>query len=420
MASVPTLNFKRKVEEKDGHNDEERSNKNPKKSRIDSSLSEKGVVDEQLKELNVEELQIELKEVTKAGNEKASPAQFELLKVIGQGSYGKVFLVKKTTGNDIGCLYAMKVLKKATLKIRDRMRTKTERNILTEVEHPFIVKLHYAFQTEGKLYLVLDFKRGGDLFTRISKEHNWTLKEPDVRIYIAELVLALEHLHKLGIIYRDLKPENLLLDSDGHIALTDFGLSKENLDDRKSYSVCGTWEYMAPEVLCGKGYDYSVDWWSLGVLMYEMLVGVCPFEGGNKSQTMHNVMKKQIIYPDSLSTDSVSLLKGFLRRDPTKRFGSQEQGAEDIKRHSFFHSINWDILIEKKISPPFKPTIVPDLTFNFESTFTNKPVLDSPATPPSAAAHVLFRGFSYVAPTLQNEMNCDINGQQATTSKIKT
>ena len=149
-----------------------------------------------------------MKEVTKDGNEKASPAQFELLKVIGQGSYGKVFLVKKTTGSDTGCLYAMKVLKKATLKIRDRMRTKTERNILTEVEHPFIVKLHYAFQTEGKLYLVLDFKRGGDLFTRISKEHNWTLKEPDVRIYIAELVLALEHLHKLGIIYRDLKPDN--------------------------------------------------------------------------------------------------------------------------------------------------------------------------------------------------------------------
>ena len=419
MASVPNVNFKRKVEEKDGH-DEETSNKNPKKSRIDSSPSEKGVLSEQLKELNVEELQIELKEVTKDGNEKASPAQFELLKVIGQGSYGKVFLVKKTTGSDTGSLYAMKVLKKATLKIRDRMRTKTERDILTEVEHPFIVKLHYAFQTEGKLYLVLDFKRGGDLFTRISKEHNWTLKEQDVRIYIAELVLALEHLHKLGIIYRDLKPENLLLDSDGHIALTDFGLSKENLDDRKSYSVCGTWEYMAPEVLCGKGYNYSVDWWSLGVLMYEMLVGVCPFEGGNKSQTMHNVMKKQIIYPDSLSRDSVSLLKGFLRRDPTKRFGSQEQGAEEIKKHSFFHSINWDILIQKKISPPFKPTIVPDLTFNFESTFTNKPVLDSPATPPSATAHVLFRGFSYVAPTLQNEMNCDMNGQQATTSKIKT
>ena len=418
MTSLLSPSVKRKVDEVD-EAEEEKIIKNPKRSKIDESPNEGDDIRNKVSELKVEELQIDVRDVTKAGNEKASPAQFELLKVIGQGSYGKVFLVKKTTGNDIGCLYAMKVLRKATLKVRDRMRTKAERNILTEVEHPFIVKLHYAFQTEGKLYLVLDFMRGGDLFTRISKEQCWKLKEADVRLYIAELVLALEHLHKLGIIYRDLKPENLLLDSNGHIALTDFGLSKENLDDRKSYSVCGTWEYMAPEVLCGKGYDYSVDWWSLGVLMYEMLVGVCPFEGGNKNQTMHNVMKKQIIYPDTLSHDSISLLKGFLRRDPTKRYGSHEPKAGDIKRHHFFHSIDWDMLLDKKISPPFKPTIVPDLTFNFESTFTNKPALDSPATPPSAAAHVLFRGFSYVAPTLQNEMNCDTNNQQ-TTSKIKT
>ena len=182
--------------------------------------------------------------------------------------------------------------------MRDRQRTKTERDILTEVEHPFIVKLHYAFQTEGKLYLVLDFMRGGDLYNRLSKEQCWKLNEADVRFYVAELVLALDHLHKLGVIYRDLKPENLLLDSDGHIALTDFGLSKENFNHRRSYSVCGTWEYMAPEVLCGKGYDYSVDWWSLGVLMYEMLVGVCPFEGENKKETMAKVMKSTIEYPD--------------------------------------------------------------------------------------------------------------------------
>jgi len=177
---------------------------------------------------------------------------------------------------------------------------------------------------------------------------------------------------------------------------------------------------MAPEVLCGKGYDYSVDWWSLGVLMYEMLVGVCPFEGNNKNQTMHNVMKKQIVFPDTLSRDSISLLKGFLQRDHTKRYGSLEQKTEEIKRHHFFHSINWDMLAEKKISPPFKPTIVPDLTFNFEPTFTNKPVLDSPVTPPSATANFLFRGFSYVAPTLQNEMNCDTNNQHSSASKLKT
>ena len=262
---------------------------NQKRSKIDSSGDEEADIESQLSELKVDEVHIELTDVTKAGNEKASPSQFELLKVIGQGSFGKVFLVRKIIGDDKDCLYAMKVLKKATLKVRDRMRTKTERNILTEVEHPFIVKLHYAFQTEGKVYLILDFMRGGDLYTRLSKEQCWKLKEEDVRFYVAELSLALEHLHKLGVIYRDLKSENLLLDSNGHIALTDFGLSKENLDGR-SYSICGTWEYMAPEILGRKGYSYSVDWWSLGVLMYEMLVGSVPFEGGNKKETMNKIL----------------------------------------------------------------------------------------------------------------------------------
>ena len=378
-----------------------------KRSKVDSSSEEDNNIEDKLSKLKVEEIQIDLTDITKAGHEKASPSQFELLKVLGQGSYGKVFLVKKIIGNDKGCLYAMKVLKKATLKVRDRQRTKTERDILTEVEHPFIVKLHYAFQTEGKLYLVLDFMRGGDLYNRLSKEQCWKLKEADVRFYVAELVLALDHLHKLGVIYRDLKPENLLLDSDGHIALTDFGLSKENFNHRRSYSVCGTWEYMAPEVLCGKGYDFSVDWWSLGVLMYEMLVGVCPFEGENKKETMAKVMKSTIEYPDSLSSVSISLLQGLLKRNPVKRFGSMDGWkAEEIKRHAFFDSINWNDLYQKTITPPFKPTIIPDdIVSNFESAFTSKPPLNSPGTPPSATAHVLFRGFSYVAPSLQEEMN---------------
>ena len=153
---------------------------------MDSIGEDEDGIEEQLSELKVDEIQIELTDLTKAGNEKASPSQFELLKVLGQGSYGKVFLVRKTIGNDKGFLYAMKVLKKATLKVRDRMRTKTERDILTEVGHPFIVKLHYAFQTEGKLYLVLDFMRGGDLYTRLSKEQCWKLKEADVMRIIGE------------------------------------------------------------------------------------------------------------------------------------------------------------------------------------------------------------------------------------------
>ena len=226
--ALSTLQIKRKVG--DVERDDEEDISRTKRSKMDSIGEDEDGIEEQLSELKVDEIQIELTDLTKAGNEKASPSQFELLKVLGQGSYGKVFLVRKTIGNDKGFLYAMKVLKKATLKVRDRMRTKTERDILTEVEHPFIVKLHYAFQTEGKLYLVLDFMRGGDLYTRLSKEQCWKLKEADARFYVAELVLALEHLHKLGVIYRDMKPENLLLDSEGHIALTDFGLSKGGLD----------------------------------------------------------------------------------------------------------------------------------------------------------------------------------------------
>uniref|UniRef100_A0A914USD9 Protein kinase domain-containing protein n=1 Tax=Plectus sambesii TaxID=2011161 RepID=A0A914USD9_9BILA len=235
------------------------------------------------------ETEIEVNDVTKDG-EKADTSQFELLKVLGQGSFGKVFLVRKVRGRDAGTLYAMKVLKKATLKVRDRLRTKMERNILVQIKHPFIVGLHYAFQTEGKLYLILDFLRGGDLFTRLSKEVMFT--EEDVKYYLAELALALDHLHRLGIVYRDLKPENILLDAEGHISLTDFGLSKESLDnDEKTYSFCGTVEYMAPEVVNRRGHSTAADWWSLGVLMFEMLTGNLPFQGQNRKETMTQILK---------------------------------------------------------------------------------------------------------------------------------
>lgn len=258
-------------------------------------------------EMKSDDFIFEVKDVVKDGHDKADPSQFELLKVLGEGSFGKVFLVRKIVGLDAGTLYAMKVLKKATLKVKDRMRSTNERNILADVAvgHSFIVKLHYAFQTPGKLYLILDFLRGGDLFTRLSKEVMFT--EEDVKFYLAELALSLDHLHSLGIIYRcvdtvinllsvvflnlvsvfrDLKPENILLDQEGHIALTDFGLSKQPLGDAKTYSFCGTVEYMvsiimpfilllgltefcfqAPEVVNRKGHTYAADWWSFGVLM---------------------------------------------------------------------------------------------------------------------------------------------------------
>uniref|UniRef100_A0A671RWU5 non-specific serine/threonine protein kinase n=1 Tax=Sinocyclocheilus anshuiensis TaxID=1608454 RepID=A0A671RWU5_9TELE len=287
----------------------------------------------------------------KEGCEKAEPSQFELLKVLGQGSFGKVFLVRKLMGPDAGQLYAMKVLKKASLKVRDRVRTKMERDILVEVNHPFIVRLHYAFQTEGKLYLILDFLRGGDVFTRLSKEVMFT--EEDVKFYLAELALALDHLHNLGIVYRDLKPEKC--DRCAAVPFPDFGLSKESVDqDKKAYSFCGTVEYMSPEVVNRRGHTQSADWWSLGVLMYQ---------------------------------------EAFLSLG--NAYNRLMQGTEGVLRAR----ICKHKLYRRELQPPFKPAAgKPDDTFCFDPEFTAKTPKDSPGIPPSANAHQLFKGFSFVAP----------------------
>uniref|UniRef100_A0A8C5TSC0 Ribosomal protein S6 kinase n=1 Tax=Malurus cyaneus samueli TaxID=2593467 RepID=A0A8C5TSC0_9PASS len=347
--------------------------------------------------------EIDISHHVKEGFEKADPSQFELLKVLGQGSYGKVFLVRKIKGSDAGQLYAMKVLKKATLKVRDRVRSKMERDILAEVNHPFIVKLHYAFQTEGKLYLILDFLRGGDLFTRLSKEVMFT--EEDVKFYLAELALALDHLHGLGIIYRDLKPENILLDEEGHIKITDFGLSKEAIDhDKRAYSFCGTIEYMAPEVVNRRGHTQSADWWSFGVLMFEMLTGSLPFQGKDRKETMALILKAKLGMPQFLSTEAQSLLRALFKRNPSNRLGAGFDGVEEIKRHPFFVTIDWNKLYRKEIKPPFKPAVGrPEDTFHFDPEFTSRTPTDSPGVPPSANAHHLFRGFSFVASNLVQE-----------------
>ncbi|XP_010079882.1 PREDICTED: ribosomal protein S6 kinase alpha-3, partial [Pterocles gutturalis] len=253
------------------------------------------------------------------------------------------------------------------------------------------------FQTEGKLYLILDFLRGGDLFTRLSKEVMFT--EDDVKFYLAELALALDHLHSLGIIYRDLKPENILLDEEGHIKLTDFGLSKESIDhEKKAYSFCGTVEYMAPEVVNRRGHTQSADWWSFGVLMFEMLTGTLPFQGKDRKETMTMILKAKLGMPQFLSPEAQSLLRMLFKRNPANRLGAGPDGVEEIKRHAFFSKIDWNKLYRREIHPPFKPaTGRPEDTFYFDPEFTAKTPKDSPGIPPSANAHQLFRGFSFVA-----------------------
>ncbi|XP_065363996.1 ribosomal protein S6 kinase 2 beta [Calliphora vicina] len=344
------------------------------------------------------ENEFELREVIKEGHEKADPSQFELLRVLGEGSFGKVFLVRKIVGKDAGTLYAMKVLKKATLKIKDRVRSTNERKILADVGHAFIVKLHYAFQTPGKLYLILDFLRGGDLFTRLSKEVMFT--EEDVKFYLAELALALNHLHTLGIIYRDLKPENILLDENGHIALTDFGLSKQPLDGSKTYSFCGTVEYMAPEIVNRKGHDFAADWWSFGVLMYEMLTGNLPFHGQSRQETMNQILRSKLGMPENLSPEAQALLRALFKRNPQNRLGAGANGIMDIKAHCFFSTIDWPRLEKKEVRPPFIPAVSRDDAFYFDVEYTSKSPRDSPGGPISASAHEIFRGFSFVAPVL--------------------
>ncbi|KAJ1534240.1 serine/threonine protein kinase psk1 [Nowakowskiella sp. JEL0078] len=296
---------------------------------------------------------------------------FELLKVIGRGAYGKVFLVKQRQTSDV---FAMKVLKKASIVVHAKTteHTKNERQILSKIAHPFIVKLHYAFQTPSRLYLILGYAQGGELFTYMRKEKMFT--EDIARFYIGELFLALEHLHDLGIIYRDLKPENVLLDNDGHILLTDFGLSKVALDGTQT--VCGTAEFMAPEVIEERTYDRCVDYWSLGVMLYDMLNGTPPFTGGNRKKVLENILRKKPVFPRHFTNSSRDICTRLLKKNPAVRLGSDSTGGvRNIKNHSFFKGVDWDALERRECVPPILPVISDgEDTSNFDQEFTSLPV----------------------------------------------
>ncbi|KAG7265763.1 hypothetical protein CRUP_014513 [Coryphaenoides rupestris] len=338
--------------------------------------------------------EINITHVVKEGSEKADASQFELLKVLGQGSFGKVFLVRKVTPPDHNQLYAMKVLKKATLKVRDRVRTKMERNILADVNHPFVVKLHYAFQTEGKLYLILDFLRGGDVHGGGS--FCWMKRDiSNSQLFRGFSFVASAMLEEEGSdeptphpVVQQLHGKNLLF-SDGYVLKEDIGMgSFSAIDHEKAYSFCGTVEYMAPE--------------------FEMLTGALPFQGKDRKETMGLILKARLGMPQFLSAEAQSLLRALFKRNPASRLGSGADGAEEIKRHCFYSTIDWNKLFRREISPPFKPAVArPDDTFYFDSEFTSRTPKDSPGVPPSAGAHQLFRGFSFVASAMLEEEGSD-------------
>uniref|UniRef100_A0A8C5H203 Ribosomal protein S6 kinase n=1 Tax=Gouania willdenowi TaxID=441366 RepID=A0A8C5H203_GOUWI len=297
------------------------------------------------------------------GTEQIRPECFELLKVLGKGGYGKVFQVRKVSGATSGKIFAMKVLKKAMIvrNAKDTAHTKAERNILEEVKHPFIVDLIYAFQTGGKLYLILEYLSGGELFMQLEREG--IFMEDTACFYLAEISMALGHLHQKGIIYRDLKPENIMLNNNGHVKLTDFGLCKESIHDGTvTHTFCGTIEYMAPEILMRSGHNRAVDWWSLGALMYDMLTGAPPFTGENRKKTIDKILKCKLSLPPYLTQEARDLLKKVI-------CSHNFQSADDVSQ--------------------------------FDSKFTSQTPVDSPDDSTlSESANQVFLGFTYVAPSV--------------------
>jgi len=302
-----------------------------------------------------------------------------LLKVLGKGSYGKVMLVKRAgAGADGNTIFAMKMLRKDHIVKRNQVEhTRSERNVLEATNHPFIVTLHYAFQTPKKLYVVLEYCAGGELFFHLSQAGRFS--QGRCRFYACEICLALDYLHKLNIIYRDLKPENLLLDAEGHAKITDFGLSKEGIEDNISAkTVCGTPEYLAPEILRRLGHGKAVDWYSFGALIFEMLTGLPPFYTKDRDKLFERIKRGELTYPSCVTPEAKSLLQALIYKDPNKRLGGGPGGGDEVKVHAFFSGVDWTQVYERKITPPFKPILSSDGDVKyFDKEFLNMPVVNS-------------------------------------------
>ncbi|XP_063332596.1 serine/threonine-protein kinase N1 isoform X3 [Pelmatolapia mariae] len=338
-----------------------------------------------------------------SGKQKKGPLSlqdFRLIAVLGRGHFGKVLLseYKKT-----GTMYAIKALKKGDIIARDEvdslMCEKRIFEIVNMSHHPFLINLFACFQTSEHVCFVMEYTAGGDLMMHI---HTDVFTEPRAVFYAACVVLGLQFLHDHKIVYRDLKLDNLLLDTDGYVKIADFGLCKEGMGfgDRTS-TFCGTPEFLAPEVLTDTSYTRAVDWWGLGVLIYEMLVGESPFPGDDEEEVFDSIVNDEVRYPRFLSTEAIGIMRRLLRRNPERRLGSGEKDAEEVKKQPFFRSMDWEALLQKKLPPPFVPSIggKEDVS-NFDEEFTTEPPALTPPREPRALSRKdqdSFRDFDYVS-----------------------
>ncbi|XP_062839367.1 protein kinase C theta type isoform X1 [Anolis carolinensis] len=342
-------------------------------------------------------VELEPKQDVKADLPKLTLEDFVLHKMLGKGSFGKVFLVELKATNQF---FAMKALKKEVVLMDDDVEcTMVEKRVLSLAwEHPFLTHVFCTFQTQENLFFVMEYLNGGDLMFHIQICHKFDIGR--ARFYAAEIICGLQFLHSKGIIYRDLKLDNVLLDKEGHIKIADFGMCKENMfGSSKTSTFCGTPDYIAPEILLGQKYNTSVDWWSFGVLLYEMLIGQSPFHGQDEEELFQSIRMDSPFYPRWLDKDARDILIKLFVREAERRLGAKG----NIRQHPFFKDINWDAIEERTVDPPFKPRVKsPGDCSNFDKEFLNeKPRLSlGDRTLINSMDQNMFSDFSFTSPIM--------------------